>query len=38
MLSDERHQRIQAERRVYDLSLKLAEHGIPADPEDPEDS
>jgi len=32
-LSDERHQRLQAERRVYDLSLKLAQHGI--DPTDP---
>jgi len=33
MLSDERHQRILAERHVYDLSIKLAEHGI--DPDSP---
>ena len=32
MLSDERHQRIRAERRAYDLSIKLAEHGIDPDP------
>ena len=31
MLTDERHQRITAERRNYDLSIKLAQHGI--DPE-----
>jgi len=33
MLSDERHHRLEAERRVYDLSLRLAQHGI--DPENP---
>jgi len=33
MLSSERHQRLEAERRNYDLSLRLAQHGI--DPEKP---
>ena len=28
MLSEERHARIEAERRVYDLTLLLARHGI----------
>ena len=31
MLSDERHARLEAERRNYDLSLKLARHGIDPD-------
>ena len=33
MLTDERHARIEAERHNYDLSIKLAQHGI--DPEKP---
>ena len=31
MLSTERHQRLEAERRNYDLALKLARHGIDPD-------